>query len=395
MEFEHHNPTRIIFGAGSLSRLGEVAVAYGKKALVVTGGGSVKRSGTFDRAAESLKQAGIPIAECAGVEPNPRIASVARGAKIAREEGCDIVIALGGGSSMDASKVIAAAALYDGDPWDMIGHGQKNWHIPTVALPIIAVPTLAATGSEMNSGAVISNDATKVKSFVQAPCLFPKVALVDPELTLSVPKDQTAYGVCDIITHVLEAYCNGVDGTPIQDRFAEGVIINAMEWGRKAVANGDDLEARAQVQWASIVALNGWVSVGTNYTPPMHMIEHALSAHHDITHGAGLAIVGPAWMRFAAKHRPHRFAQFAQRVFGLPPEGKDDTDLAMDGIDAYARFLSEIGCPSRLSEVGIGDALLTQYAKDAALVLHDAQGRLLGRPPMSQEDIVEVLRAAL
>ena len=395
MEFEYNNPTRIIFGAGSLSRLGEVTGAYGKKALVVTGGGSVKRNGTLDRAVVSLEGAGVAVAQCAGVEPNPRIASVRRGAAIAREQGCDVVIALGGGSTMDASKVIAAAVRYDGDPWNMIGHGQESWHIPTEALPIITVPTLAATGSEMNSGAVISNDETKVKSFVQAPCLFPKVALVDPELTLTVPKDQTAYGVCDIITHVMEAYFNGVDGTPIQDRFAEGVMINAVEWGRKAVANGDDLEARTQVQWASIVALNGWVNAGTGYTPPMHMIEHALSAHHNITHGAGLAIVGPAWMRFAAKHRPERFAQFAQRVFGLSPEGKDLMTLAMEGIDAYAAFLHSIGCPSLLSDLGIGDALFEQYAKDAVLVVHDDQGRLLARPPMNKEDIVAVLRAAL
>lgn len=395
MEFDYQNPTRIIFGAGVLSRLGEVAAAYGKKALVVTGGGSVKRNGTFDRAAASLKKAGVALAECAGVEPNPRITSVSRGATIAREEGCDVVIALGGGSTMDASKAIAAAVRYDGAPWDMIGHGQANWHIPTEALPIITVPTVAATGSEMNSGAVISNDETKVKSFVQAQCLFPKVALVDPELTLTVAKDQTAYGVCDIITHVMEAYFNGVDGTPIQDRFAEGVMINAVEWGRQAVSNGADLEARTQVQWASIVALNGWVNAGTRYTPPMHMIEHALSAHHNITHGAGLAVVGPAWMRFAAKHRPERFAQFATRVFGLSAAGKDDRQLAMDGIDTYARFLREIGCPSRLSELGIGDALFEQYAKDAALVLHDDQGRLLARPPMSQADIVAVLRSAL
>jgi alcohol dehydrogenase YqhD (iron-dependent ADH family) len=356
---------------------------------------NLKRSGAFDRAAASLTDAGIAYAECAGVEPNPRITSVARGAKIVREEGCDVIIALGGGSTMDAAKVIAAAALYEGDPWNLIGHGQENWHIPTHALPIITVPTLAATGSEMNSGAVISNDETRVKSFVQADCLFPKVALVDPELTLTVPKDQTAYGVADLITHVTEGYFNGVDGTPIQDRFAEGVIINAIEWGRKAVADGNDLEARTQVQWASIVALNGWVQAGVGMLPPVHMIEHALSARHDITHGAGLAIVNPAWMRFAAKTRPERFAQFAQRVFGLSPEGKDDLTLGLEGIDAYVDFLREIGCPTRLSEVRIGDALFEQYAEDASLVVHDDQGRLLGRPPMTKADIVEVLRSAL
>jgi alcohol dehydrogenase len=248
MKFEFHNPTHLIFGAGTLSQLGEVVRNHGKKALIVTGGGSIKRSGAFDRAIGSLKAADVDVAEFSGIEPNPRITSVVRGADIARNEGCDVVIALGGGSIMDASKVIAAATLYDGDPWDIIGHGQDNWVIPTRALPIITVPTLAATGSEMNSGAVISNDDLKVKSFVKADCLFPQVALVDPELTLTVPKDQTAFGVCDLITHVTEGYFNGIDGTPIQDHFAEGVILTAMEWGPKAVADGSDLEARTQVQ---------------------------------------------------------------------------------------------------------------------------------------------------
>jgi alcohol dehydrogenase len=395
VKFEFHNPTHLIFGAGTLSQLGKVVRKHGKKALVVTGSGSVKRSGVFDRAVASLKDAGVSVAECSGIEPNPRITSVKRGSQIASNEGCDVVIAIGGGSTMDASKVIAAAALYDGDPWDLIGHGQDNWVIPTRALPIITVPTLAATGSEMNKGAVISNDDAKVKSFVSADCLFPQIALVDPELTLTVPKDQTAYGVCDIITHVTEGYFNGIDGTPIQDRFAEGVIINAIEWGQNAVADGSDLEARTQVQWASIVALNGWVQVGTDFTPPVHMIEHALSAHHDITHGAGLAVVNPAWMRFSAKARPDRFAQFAQRIFGLSAADKDDLSLAMVGIDKFKDFLRSLGCPTHLSELGIGDELFSRYAEDAVLVVHDENGNLPGRPPMSKADIVEVLRSAL
>ena len=395
MKFEFHNPTRLIFGAGTLSQLGEVVRKHGKKALIVTGGGSVKRSGTFDRAVASLQTAGVAVAECAGVEPNPQIASVIRGAQIARDEQCDIVIALGGGSTMDAAKVMAAAVCYEGDPWDMILHGQEKLHVPTRALPIITVPTLAATGSEMNSGAVISNKETTVKSFVMAECLYPRVALVDPELTLSVPRDQTAYGVCDLITHVTETYFNGVDGTPIQDRFAEGVILTAMEWGPKAVADGSDLEARAQVQWASVVALNGWVQVGTNFAPPVHMIEHTLSAHHDVTHGAGLAVVNPAWMRFAAKTRPARFAQFAQRIFGLSAAGRDEAELAKEGIDRFEAFLRSIGCPTRLSQLGIGDTLLARYARDTVAILHDEEGRLPGRPPMSEEDIVAVLHSAL
>jgi alcohol dehydrogenase YqhD (iron-dependent ADH family) len=306
-----------------------------------------------------------------------------------------VIIALGGGSTMDASKVMAAAFYYDGDPWDMIYHGQPDPYIPTRALPIITVPTLAATGSEMNMGAVISNEETKEKSFVQTECLYPRVALVDPDLTVSVPKDQTAYGVSDLLTHVTEAYFNGVDGTPIQDRFAEGVILTAMEWGPKAVADGNDLEARTQVQWASIVALNGWVNTGTNGGYPVHMIEHILSAYHDITHGAGLAVVNPSWMRFAAGHRPEKFVQFAERIYSLKAKGANDLDCALQGIDRFEDFLKSIGCPTRLSELNIDDTLITRYARDTLRIVHDKNGNLPGRPAMTEADIIAVLKAAL
>lgn len=395
MEFEYHNPTRLIFGAGGLSRLGEVVSQHGKRALLVTGGGSVKRSGIYDRAVASLMDAGVSVAECPGVEPNPKITSVRRGAGIVREQNCDVIVALGGGSTMDASKAIAAAALYDGDPWDMVFHGQPEPYIPTSALPIVTVPTLAATGSEMNMAAVISNQDTQEKSFMQAECLFPRVALVDPELTLSVPKNQTAYGVCDIITHVTEAYFNGVDGTPIQDRFAEGVILNVMEWGQRAIADGDDLEARAQLQWASILALNGWVNAGTNGGYPVHMIEHTVSAYHDITHAAGLAVINPAWMRFAAKHRPQKFVQFAERIFGLEAKGPEDMDCAMEGVDRFEEFLKSIGCPTRFSELDIDRSLITRYAQDTLRIIHDDDGKLPARPAMSEADIVSVLQSAL
>ncbi|MBG0776755.1 MAG: iron-containing alcohol dehydrogenase [Desulfovibrionaceae bacterium] len=395
MNFEFQNPTRLIFGAGTLARLGEVVAGCGGKALVVTGGGSVKRNGTFGRAAASLAGAGVGMAECAGVEPNPRISSVERGAQIVREQGCDVVVAIGGGSTMDAAKAIAAAAVYDGDPWDFFPHGQDRVVAPAAALPVVTVPTLAATGSESNGGAVITNERTTVKSFVKSPVLYPRTAIVDPELTVSVPRDQTAYGVCDLITHVTESYFNGIGGTPIQDRFAEGVILTAMEWGPRAVADGSDVEARAQVQWAALVALNGWVQVGTQGMAPVHMIEHTLSAHHDVTHGAGLAVVNPAWMRFAARARTGRFTQFAERVLGLAPKGSDDLACALDGIDRFEAFLRSIGCPTRLSEIGIGEGLLERYAEDTLLVVRDADGNLPGRPALTRDDIVAVLRAAL
>ncbi|KAA6184533.1 iron-containing alcohol dehydrogenase [Thiohalocapsa marina] len=396
MQFDFHNPTRLVFGAGTLSRLGELARPLGQRALVVTGGGSVKRAGTFERALSSLAEAGVTVFECDGIEPNPRISSVKRGASTARDNHCDLVVALGGGSVMDAAKVIAAAALYDGDPWDMIFHGQPQPHIPTQALPLITVPTLAATGSEMNGTAVISNAERKEKSFVMAPCLYPRIALLDPELTLSVPPDQTAYGVCDLITHITESYFNGSGDTPIQDRFAEGVIITAMEYGPKAVADGRDLNARTQLQWAATVALNGWISSGSGSAGyPVHMIEHTVSALHDITHAAGLAIINPAWMRFAANANPAKFVQFAERIFGLTASGPDDLACALAGIDRFETFLKFIGCPTRFSDLGIDDRLIETYAKETLRIVHDDQGRLPARPAMSEADIVSVLRAAL
>ncbi|MCB2205540.1 iron-containing alcohol dehydrogenase [bacterium] len=395
MQFKFQNPTKIIFGAGKLAELGSETANHGKKALLVTGGGSVKKNGTFDRAIESLRTAGVEAVECAGVEPNPRLTTVLRGAQTAKDENCDVVIALGGGSTMDAAKAMAAMVFYEGEPWNMFFTAEGTFIPPKKALPIITVPTLAATGSEMNSGAVVTNEETKEKSFVNVPILFPKAAIVDPELTVSVPKDQTAYGVCDLITHVTEGYFNGVDGTPIQDRFAEGVIQTAMEWGPKAVENGDDLEARAQVQWASVVALNGWVQIGTNAGYPVHMIEHTLSAHHDVAHAAGLAVVNPSWMRFAAKQRPERFAQFAENVMGVKSNGGGAEETALKGIDRFEEFLRSIGCPTHLSELGIDDELLDRYAEDTLRIINDGNGKLPGRPSMSKEEIVGILREAL
>lgn len=396
MNFEYRNPTQIIFGAGSLSKLGEVVGAHGKKALLVTGGGSVKRSGTFDRAVSSLEASGITVAELSGVDPNPRITSVRQGAQIARSEKCDVIVALGGGSTMDASKAIAAAVFYAGDPWDMIWHGQPDPYFPVQALPIITVPTLAATGSEMNNAAVISNEESCQKSFVQADCLFPRVALVDPELTVTVPANQTAFGTCDIITHVTEGYFNGSGNTPIQDRFAEGVILAAMEYGPKAILAPSDIEARSQMQWSSILALNGWVQAGIGQAGfPVHMIEHVISAYHDITHGAGLSVVNPAWMRFAAKSQPAKFVQFAERIFGLKSKNAGDMDCALEGINRFEQYLRDIGCPTRFSELDIGEKLVSRYAEDTVRIIHDDNGMLPGQPPMTAADIETVLRSAL
>ncbi|GEA16254.1 NADH-dependent alcohol dehydrogenase [Moorella sp. E308F] len=399
MKFEYYNPTRLIFGVGSLERLGEVISKYGKKALLVIGKGSVKRTGIFDRAVSSLERAGVEVVEFLGVEPNPRLSTVIRGAEVAKEEGCDVVIGMGGGSVMDAAKVTAAAIFYEGDLRGMFRQGGKIKRPPEKALPIITIPTLAATGSEMNCFAAITLDEEKTKTVTWAEVLYPRVAIADPELTITVPKNYTAYGIVDIITHVSEPYFNSMSGkTPIQKRFTEGLILTILEWGPKAVANGQDLEARTQIQWASIVALNGWVQVGTNPAYPVHWIEDMLSGLYDVPHGAGLAAINPAWMRFAAKHNPERFAQFAQRIFKVSAEGRDTLEVAMEGIDRFEEFLRSIGCPTRLSELGIGEItedMLRHWADKTLEVFGYEAGRLPGKPPLSKEDIVEILRMAM
>lgn len=393
MRFEYYNPTKIVFGPGVLDRLGEETARIGRRALVVIGQGSVRRTGVLDRALRSLSESLVEAVVFEGIEPNPRLPTVVRGGQAASESKADVVVALGGGSVMDAAKVIAALPFYEGDPWDMIRHGQPRQRPPTRALPVVTVPTLAATGSEANDGAVITNPETTEKSYVIAPCLYPRTAIVDPELTVTVPPDHTAYGIADLVTHVAESYFNGEGGTPLQDRMAEAVVQVALEYGPRVVQNGGDIEAREQVQWASVVALNGWVQVGTAAPFPVHQIEHVLSAHHDIAHGAGLAIILPAWMRFAARRDPIRFVRFASRVFGVTARGEDDAEAAQAGVEHLTAFFRAIGCPTTLREVGIGADRFERYARDALRV--GGNGRALaGRPPMSLDDVIEVLRIA-
>lgn len=400
MKFKYYNPTRLIFGVGSLEQLGSEASKFGKKALLVTGRGSVKKSGAFDKAVASLKEHGVSLVEFSGVQPNPRLSTAIKATEVAKKETCDMVVALGGGSVMDTAKIIAATMFYEGDPREMLVRAGKKQRLPEKALPIITVPTLAATGSEMNCGAVITiDDENKVlKTFVQAEPLYPKVAIVDPSLTLTVPQNHTAYGVSDIIAHVTETYFSNIENYPIQDRFMEGIIQSLLEWGPKVVKNGKDIEARAQVQWASIVALNGWIQTGINLLAPVHMIEHTLSALFDVAHGAGLAVINPAWMRFVAKYNPDRFAQFAQRVFRVSLKGKDKIKVSMEGINRFEKFLKSIGCPTRLSDLGIGEITednLFLWAEKTLEVISDKQGRLPGIPPLTKGDIVEILKMAM
>ncbi len=392
--FTFHNPTRMMFGPGMIENLGEEAKPLGKRALLVTGKSHAKKSGILDRVKRLLENAGLTVVELTGIDPNPRIGSAREGIRLCKEHALDMVIALGGGSVMDISKVIAAGVSYDRDPWDMTRPRQAEAPPPTTSLPTIMIPTMAATGSEMNAAAVISNPDTTEKCAAVHPCFYPTVSIADPELTCTVPPDHTAYGIVDTIAHVLETYFNGCGDTPLQDRMQEGIVLTTIAYGPRAMANGDDLEARTQLQWASIIALNGWTHTGTDGSFPVHQIEHVVSAHYDIAHASGLSILFPAFMKTVSRMQSEKYVQFAERVFGIASEGRDAQAVAADGIQCLESFFREIGAPVRFSEVGIKSEKFDRMCDDVVRLSGKADGLLPANPPLTKAQIREVLDTA-
>ncbi|NLT57439.1 MAG: iron-containing alcohol dehydrogenase [Clostridiales bacterium] len=354
--------THVHFGKGQIEQLGRAVRRQGRRALLVYGGGSIKKSGLYDEAMKSLSEAGVSVAELSGVEPNPRVATVAKGVQICREQDVEVVVPIGGGSSIDCAKVIAGAAFYEGDPWDLVT-GQAAY---TEFLPIVAVLTLAATGSEMDAVAVISNPDSRDKLGTRHPAMRPKAAIMDPSYTFSVSPYQTAAGTADIMSHVMENYFWHDVGAHLQDRMAEALLKTCLKYGEIACSQPDNYEARANLMWAGSHAINGLISLGKAHPWSVHPIEHPLSAYYDITHGAGLAILTPAWMRQILNgHTVDKFVDFAVNVFGLAPGG-DKFATAQAGIDAlYGYFKNRLRLPMTLSEVGIDERHFDAMAEKA------------------------------
>ena len=290
--FIYSIPTTIYFGKGQIEHVSQAVRPYGKKALIVYGGGSVKKNGIFDRVTEILEHEGIAWEELGGVEPNPRIETVRKGAEFCKAGNIEVVLPIGGGSTIDCAKIIAAGALYDGDAWDLVLDGKKI----QAALPIVAVLTLAATGSEMDTAAVISDMASNNKLGTKSEHIRPKAAIMDPSYTETVNAWHTAAGTADIMSHILESYFSNAEGY-MQDRMAEGLLKTCIQFGIRAVEHPDDYEARANLMWAGSWAINDFLKLGKLVPWSVHPMEHELSAYYDITHGAGLAILTPHWMR--------------------------------------------------------------------------------------------------
>ncbi len=386
--FIHDIPTKLYFGKGMISRLAGILEIYGKRVLLVYGGGSIKMIGLYDEIIRILGDGGFTVVELSGVDPNPRIESVEKGVALCKQHALDVVLAVGGGSTVDCAKAICSGYYYEGDDlWDMVKHVKDLKR----SLPLVDVLTLSATGSDFDGGGVITNLKTNEK--LGGLYTYPAASILDPSYTFSVSAYQTAAGSADIMSHVIEGYFSATPDSEIADGLAETVLRCVIKNLPVALKTPDDYSARANLMHAQSVACSGIPEYGKKSTGwPCHAMEHELSAYYDITHGVGLAILTPRWMRYILDKDPScewRFVRYAKNVWGLG--GADDAQLARAGIDETERFFKENSIPMTLTELGIGEEHFEAMAKHA-----NTGGRLTrAYVPLDEKDIAEIFKACL
>ena len=387
LDYIHAIPTKLYFGKGQISHLDEVLRPFGKNVLLTYGGGSIKRNGLYDVVIGILKKGGFSVTELSGIEPNPRIGSVEKGVRLCKENDIDAILAVGGGSTIDCSKAIAAGVFYEGDLWQMV----KSRHGVMKALPLVDVLTISATGSEFDPFGVISNMDTHEK--LGNAYTYPTVSICDPTYTFSVSKYQTAAGTADIMSHIFEGYFSQTKDSDLSEYVAEGVLKTAIKYLPIALERPDDYTARANLMSIANIACSRIPEYGKQDTCwPCHAIEHELSAYYDVTHGVGLAIITPRWMRHILKKDPScawRFVRFAKNVWGL--DGKDEIALANAGIDALEKFFISSGIPMRLSELNVGK----EYFKEMASNICGRKDLSKAFVPLNEDDIVSILKDSL
>lgn len=347
--FDFYSPTYFVFGRDRETEAGAYVKKFGgSRVLVLYGGQSAKRSGLLDRVNESLRAAGLACVELGGIKPNPKSDLVYEGIELCRRENVDFLLAVGGGSVIDTAKAIAAGAVYDGDFWDFF-----SGKVPEKALPVGTVLTIAASGSEGSPDAIITKADTLEKNAAEADCLRPRFSILNPALTESLPPYQTACGVTDIMAHAFERYFTNTPDVETTDRLLEGVLLAMLHEGRRVMEDPHNYEARANIMWAGMVCHNDVMGVGRKQDWNSHHLEHVLSALYDCAHGAGLAVIMPAWMRYCVEHGGEkRFAQMAVRVFGCQMDFDDPKRTAMEGVNAFRAFLKELGMPLTFAEIG-------------------------------------------
>lgn len=385
--FIYNIPTKVYFGEDQLGHLGEELSKYGTRVLLTYGGGSIKKTGLYDKVVAEVKKAGLELFELSGIEPNPRVSSVNKGADICKKEHIDVLLAVGGGSVIDCTKYIGAAAYYDGDAWDILLEKTPV----TQCLPILDVLTLSATGSEMNCGGVISNPETKDKIGLLFPVMQPKVSFLDPTNTYTVSQYQTACGAADMLNHIMEVYFNMDQDLMMLDTVMEGLMKTIIHYAPIAMEEPENYEARANLMWTASWAINGFVSGGKRQAWSCHPMEHELSAIYDITHGLGLAILTPRWLTYTLNDKTaSKLHQFGCNVFGIDPK-TDPMEAAKKSIELVSEFLfGTLKLQSTFTEIGIDATNFPIMAKKACW-----GGVLPGFQPLNQQDIENIFQLCL
>lgn len=382
--FYFNLPTKVYFGKGQIKKLPEILLEYGKKVLLVYGGGSIKRSGLYDEIISLSKENNIEIFELSGVDPNPRVESVRQGAKICKENNIDVVLAAGGGSTIDCSKMIAAAAKSELDAWELVLNQKEIKDV----LPIVDILTLSATGSEMDQFAVISNMNENMKIGVTCELFKPKASIMDPSYTCSVPKNQTAAGTADIMSHIFENYFSNVKEGFMQSRMSEALLKTCIKYGPIAYNDPENYEARANLMWTSSWAINGLLSSGNEVAWCVHPMEHELSAFYDITHGVGLAILTPRWMEYVLSEKTlDKFVEYGVNVWGISKD-KEKEEIAKEAIKNTYDFFKGLDIPMTLKEVGIDETHLEEMAEKVG----EIKGAFV---PLNKDDMLKIYKMCL
>lgn len=386
--FSFYSPTYFVFGKDTENKAGECVKRFGKsKVLIHYGGGSVVRSGLLDRVKDSLKSEGIEFVELGGVMPNPRSGLVYKGIELCRKESVDFILAVGGGSAIDSAKAIAAGVEYEGDFWDFY-EGKPIMK----ALPVGTVLTIAAAGSEGSGDSVITKEEGMLKRGAGGEALRPVFSILNPALTQTLPAYQTACGATDIMAHVFERYFTNTKEVEITDRLCEAVLLTMIKETPRVIEDPNNYEARANIMWAGMVAHNNLVGVGRDQDWASHEIEHELSALYDVAHGAGLAVIFPAWMTYVMKHDINRFAQMAVRVWGCEMNFANPSETAKEGIQRFKHFLTSIGMPISFKELGAKEEDIPLMVEKLGLGENRTMG---GFVPLTSKDVEQIYRLAL
>ncbi len=383
-DFSYQNPTRIHFGKKAINKLANELREYGKNILLVYGKASIKKIGLYDQVMNILQAEGKNVVELAGINANPRYTQLLEGARLVREHNIDLILAVGGGSVIDCAKGIACAAYAEGDVWQRYYVNQEP--VTNRVIPVGSILTMAGTGSEMNSGSVITNEAENLKIGRVYPLALvtPRFSILNPEYTYSVPKYQMISGIFDIFSHLMEQYFSGDDDCT-SDYLIEGLMLSLISASRKAIVNQEDYEARSNIMWCATMGLNKILGLSKTQDWEVHMIEHQLGAYTDCAHGIGLAIISPAYYRYIYRDGLHRFVRYAKHIWGVEDNGQSDEAIALEGINRLEAFIAELGIPATLREVGATEEMLPLIANSTAL------GG--GYKQLNAEDILAILRA--